>query len=107
MHYVGEPAQVLLFVEISILYHNTISSPHNINIAIKKGTLNLDCENGSNVRIKENGKPLYIKLCNQIDLNWVTVVSGLSGLAEKCSQKKPQEHPAPCFEVFILLKRKH
>lgn len=51
-----------LFIEISILYHNTVSFPLSINTKIKKGTLNLDCKNGNDRRIWGGVKPLYIKL---------------------------------------------
>lgn len=64
------------------------------------------------MRIKENVKPLYTKLCNQIDLKQ-------EGKLGQCGagmfldwqngthKRKHKNTPHLVFEVFILLKRRH
>lgn len=42
--------------------------------------------------LKEAAKPQCIKLCNQIDLNWVSAVPGLSGFGGKVLRKETSKN---------------
>lgn len=42
--------------------------------------------------LKEAEKPQCIKLCNQIDLNWVSAVPGLSGFGGKVLRKETSKN---------------
>lgn len=42
--------------------------------------------------LKEAAKPQCIKLCNQIDLNWVSAAPGLSGFGRKVLRKETSKN---------------